>query len=94
MVRMGIVTFSVGSRTYKFKKPLMLETEHREGGICLTHKDLTLSACGKSWGECDEIIREELAMLWEEYAMAPDKELSADAIILKNKLLAMVEGVE
>ena len=91
---MGIVTFSVGSKTYKFKEHLMLETENVEGGLCLTHKGLSLSACGKSFSECEKIIREELAVIWEEYALAQDNELSADAIILKNKLLAMVEGAK
>jgi hypothetical protein len=94
MVKMGIVSFSVGSRTYKFKEPLMLESENIEGELCLTHKELSLSACGTSWGECDKIIREELAMLWEEYAMAPDDELTAGAIVFKNKLLGMVEELK
>ena len=101
-MKMGIVTFSVGGRTYKFKKPLMLESEYAkiredkdsdsvEDGLCLTHKELSLSACGKSWGKCQDIILEELAMLWEEYALAPDSELIPSAIVFKNKLLAMVE---
>lgn len=93
-VRTGISSFHVESKIIKFKDPLMLESENVEGGLCLTHKGLSLSACGKSWGECDKIIREELAMLWEEYAMASDDELSGGAIALKNKLLEMVEEVK
>ena len=93
-VRTGISTFQVGSKRFRFKDPLMLESENVEGGLCLTHKELTLSACGKSWGECDRIIREELATLWEEYALAPDDELTVDAIALKNKLLGMVDEVK
>ena len=72
----------------------MLESDNAKGGLCLTHKELSLFACGKSWGECDDIIREELALIWEEYALAPDSKLSAGAIALKNKLLAMVEEVK
>ena len=90
-MKMGIVSFLVGTKIYKFKEHLMLESENAENLLCLTHKELKLSACGKSWGECDRIIRDQLALIWGEYAMAPDKELSADAIVLKNKLLAMVE---
>ena len=96
------ISFKVESRTYKFKKPLMLETEYAkiredkdsdsvEGGVCLSHKDLGLSACGTSFSECEEMIRAELAILWEEYALAPDDRLTAGAIVLKNKLLGMVE---
>ena len=93
-MKMGIISFQVGTRTIKFKEPLMLESENMEGGLCLTHKELTLSACGKSVPQCVNIIREELATLWEEYALAPDDELTADAIVFKNKLLAMVEELK
>jgi hypothetical protein len=88
-MKMGIVSFQVGTQTIKFKKPLMLESENADGRLCLTHKELSLSACGKSWGECDNLIREELAMIWEDYAMAPNDVLTADSIALKNKLLVM-----
>ena len=90
-MEIGIVSFLAGTRIIKFKEPLMLESENMEGGLCLTHKGLSLSACGKSWSECDEIIREELATLWEEYTLAPDDALTPDAIVFKNKLLGMVE---
>jgi len=93
-MEMGIVTFSVGTKHFKFKKPLMLKVEYVDGGVCLTHEDLSLSACGTSFSECDAIIREELAMIWEDYALASDDALSADAIALKNKLQGMVEGVK
>ena len=93
-VQTGIVDFVVGTRIIKFKEPLMLEDETVEGGRCLTHKELSLSACGATWQECNDIIREELATLWEEYALAPDDKLTAGAIALKKKLLAMAEVVE
>ena len=93
-VETGISTFQVGSKRLRFKEPLMLKSENVEGGLCLTHKGLSLSACGKSWGECDKIIREDLEVLWEEYAMASDDELTEGAIALKNKLLGMVEEVK
>ena len=88
-MKIGIVSFQVGRETIKFKNPLMLESENVDGGVCLTHKELTLSACWESFLECENIIREELAMVWEDYAMAPNDVLTADAIIRKNQLLAM-----
>jgi len=90
-MEMGIVTFSVGTKHFKFKKPLMLKVEYVDGGVCLTHEDLSLSACGTSFSECDAIIREELAMIWEDYVLAPDDVLAPSGIALKNKLLGMVE---
>ena len=84
-MRIGIVSFSVESRTFKFKEPLMLEMEYVAGGVCLTHsKEPCLSACGKSFGECEKIIREQLALVWDDYALALDAELIPRAIILKN----------
>lgn len=85
-MRIWIYTISsqAGDKIHKFKKPLVLEGEKVEGGFCLTHKELNLSACEKSWRECIDIIREELTILWEEYALAPDDELTADAIALKT----------
>ena len=91
---MGIVSFLAGTRIIKFKTPLMLEKEIAGGLFFLIHKELNLSACEKSWGECEEDIREELAMLWEEYALAPDDELTPGAIVFKKKLLSMVEGAK
>lgn len=93
-MQIGIIRFKAGPKAYKFKEPLMLETENVEGGICLTHKGLSLSACGTSISECEEIIREELAVIWEEYALAPDDELTPGAIVFKNKLSAMAEEVK
>lgn len=104
-MRMGIVTFQAESRTFKFKEPLMLETEYVEGGVCLTHKELGLSARGKTFGECDKILRAQLAELWGGFALTPDKELKGFAFVkdgvfegtflaLKNKLLAMADEVK
>ena len=66
----------------------MLKDEVVAGGRCLTHKGLSLSACGATWSECDKIIREELALL-----MAPG-EATPSAIALRNELLEMVEEVK
>ena len=91
---MGIVSFQVGAKTIKFLKPLMLESKYIDGILYLTHKELSLSASGKYWGEGAKIIQEELAMLWEDYALAPDDELTELGIALKKKLLSMVEGAK
>ena len=94
-MRMGIISFKVESKTYKFKEPLMLKGKYVDGGVCLTHnEEPCLSACDKTFTKCEKIIREELAVTWKEYALAQDNELTPGAIILKKKLLAMVEGAK
>ena len=91
-MRIGILSFKVESKTYKFKEPLMLKGGYVDGGVCLTHnKEPYLSACDKTFTKCEKMAREQLAVIWEEYALAQDNELTPGAIILKNKLLAMVE---
>ena len=94
-MRVGIQSFYVGHRRYKFKEPLLLdvlEGEAIEGGICVSHKELGLSACAVSWPECHEMILEELDALWNEYVLAPEDELTASGIEFKNKLQGMVRG--
>ena len=94
-MRMGIVTFTVGTRDYKFKTPLMFETEYKEGGgITLTHKDLCLTVSGKTFSECDKSLRKDLADIWRDYAMAKDENLTPFGIGLKGKLLTLAVEVK
>ena len=94
-MEIGIVSFKVESKIFKFKEPLMLKTEYVDGGVCLTHNEEPyLTACDKSIHKCEEMIREQLALTWDDYALASDDELTADGVVLKNKLLAMVEGAK
>lgn len=94
-MQIGIISFKVGSRIFKFKEPLRLKNKYVDGGVCLTHsEEPCLTACNKTFTKCEKIIRDELAVLWEEYVLAPDDELTADAIVLKNKLLGMAEEIK
>jgi len=91
---MGIVTFTVGSKVYKFKEPLMLEDESVDGEIRLVRTDIGLSASGTSFRECEGAIRKQLVELWEGFALAPDADLKDKSLAFKHKLLAMVEEVK
>ena len=94
-MRIGLQSFFVGSRKLKFKEPLMLDVRKAiRGGMCVSHKDLGLSACGVSWEECHEIILGELEVLWIGYVLEPGDKLTASGIAFKNKLHGMVEGGE
>ena len=93
-MKMGIVTFTVESRVFKFKEPLMLETEYVEGGVCLTHQELGIFAHGASFSECEKIVREQLTELWAGFALEKDGVLTGSSLALKNKLLAMADEVK
>lgn len=91
-MNIGIISFKVESRTFKFKDPLRLKTEYVDGGVCLTHNEEPyLSACDKTVTKCEKIIREQLALILDDYVLAPDDELTEEGIVLKNKLSAMTE---
>ena len=91
-MRLGISDFEAGGKTIKFKTPLLLdivEGPNIEGGVCVVHDGLGITANENTLLECDAAIREELNLLWIGYALAPSDELTKDALALKNKLLAM-----
>jgi hypothetical protein len=91
-MKIGIISFKVESRIFKFKTPLWLKGEYVDGGVCLTHSNEPyLTACDKTFTKCEKIIREQLALTWDDYVLAPDNELTLDGIVLKNKLSAMAE---
>ena len=94
-MKLGISDFKVGEKRIKFKTPLLLEPSVVPGAevMCVFYKDLDLSACDTTLLGCDEIIREELEVLWEEYVEAPDDELTEGGINLKRKLIGMVGRV-
>lgn len=92
-MKLGISEFKVGEKTIKFKTPLLLDITGGPGvtsEIYVIHDGLGIATSDSTLLGCDTLIREELEMLWEEYALAPDDELTEDAMIVKNKLLAMV----
>lgn len=94
-MNIGIIRFKVNSKTFQFKEPLRLKTEYVDGGVCVTHtEEPYLSACDKTVTKCEEIVREELEVIWNEYVLASDDELTPGGIVLKNKLSGMAKEVK
>jgi len=94
MTEIAILGFKVNGEPKTFKTPLKLiiEEDNEKGKIILSNDELKIWSTGTSFSECVEEIREELEVLWKEYALAPDSKLTRGAIALKRKLLDMVEG--
>lgn len=95
-MRLGISSFKAGTKTIKFKTPLLLNPVEGlmvEGGICINNDELCLNACAKTLLECDVIIREELESLWADYALVPHKDLTVTGIGIKENLLSMVDSI-
>lgn len=59
-----------------------------EANLKIRHLMAQLAACQR---EKAESLSSDFAMLWSQYADAPDSSLTADAIALKEKLIATVQ---
>lgn len=55
-------------------------------------EELGVSAVGETRRELAEDLAAQLRMVWEDYALADDSELAADALILKRRLLSLLRG--
>jgi len=92
--RFEITTFSVNSRTYKFKVPLQLkQTILEDNDLCLSSDEFLIYAIGSSWEECMSEMYENLECLWNVYVMEIDEKLTDGAKRLKRKLLKLVDEI-
>jgi hypothetical protein len=75
-----------------FSPSLVLEPKlvEEEQLICIVEESLGIDVVVSNSEEIEESLREEIAMLWESYAMADDSELSPKALELKRNLLERI----
>lgn len=81
------------SVSLQFNEPLMLEPflDESEQLICLQQADLGIDVFAQTRDQLWEEVREQIVMLWREYALEGDQVLTASALKLKQHLLeAMV----
>jgi hypothetical protein len=79
----------------KFRKPLVVEPRLSESQqlICLEHEPLGIDVFAPTRAEVFEELKEQLVMLWREYAEEEDAALSEPARRLKEVLLREWEAV-
>lgn len=77
-----------------FKNPLQVTPFFDEDSqqLVAESKELNLISSGGSRDDLIEDIRLDIAWLWQEYALADEKDLSPGAIRLKNYLLSLQAG--
>ena len=101
--QLTIHSFECGGQTLRIDPPLVVTIYPDPEDPTLA--GLTMSGIidhkGDLWIDIDTSLTEqragidtELRVLWEEYAMADDSELTAGAIELKHKLLARIKPEE
>lgn len=83
-------------RTFTFTKPLELtpDLDETQQLYCLEYNKLGIDVYAYTRDQLDLELREQIAFLWDSYAMADDEELTAAAQQLKNDLLAAIKEVK
>ncbi len=81
---------SIAGLSVKPQRPLHLQPELNESQqlICLEHPAWGLDVFAPTRSELSEELKEQLSMLWTEYAREEDDLLSAPALRVKRQLLA------
>ncbi len=87
-----ITEFIYDGRELRFKKPLYLTPKHDETkvSLCLQYEQLGIDVFASTREELQNEINEQLAVLWKEYALEDETNLSPAAIKLKKHLLSVI----
>jgi len=88
-------TIEYAGRTFEFSKPLELtpELDETQQLYCLEKPELGIDVYAYTRDQLDLELREQIAFLWDTYAMAADEELTGAAIVVKENLLAALREV-
>ena len=79
-------------RTLRLRQQLVCNISREDGLVVIHNEPLGIRAYAESREFAIRDFAEEFMALWEEYASAPDEELTPDAIAVKQRLLALVDG--
>ncbi|MFZ3382739.1 MAG: hypothetical protein WA144_02320 [Candidatus Methanoperedens sp.] len=74
----------------KFKESLIAKVEFVDQMIVVENEEYNILCISDNWDDCIEQFEEFFVFLYEEFALAPDNELTNDGINLKNKLKKLV----
>ena len=79
----------------RFRAPLTLplQLDESEQLLCIENEDWGLNVFADNREQLWQELREQMEMLWLEYAREDDDQLSAPALALKNRLLAGIEEI-
>lgn len=82
-------TVNAGRFTLRAKYGLALGVERDESGslLCVEEKRLGISAFARSRSELESLVKEQIAVLWNQYALEDSARLSKKALELKERLL-------
>jgi len=81
-------------RVFRFRKPINVEVEHRNGLWIHECEPLGISAFGLSHRESEVSFCMDFAALWDEIAQEDDGSLTPKALELKRQLVTLIAAVE
>lgn len=83
----------VGNITLKFKHPLLYRISYNEefSSYCAIIQKYNIVALGEAPIDVQEVVKQDVGWLWEEYAQVEDAMLADDAKALKYELLNEIE---
>ena len=87
-----IAQVDVSGVSLRFNEPLTLEPflDESEQLICLQHAELGIDVFAQTRDQLWEEVREQIAMLWREFALEDDQVLAPSASQLKQRLRAAI----
>jgi hypothetical protein len=87
-----ISVVDLGDAELRFAETLTLipEADEEERLYTVSNQDFNLEVFAYTRQELVEYINSDIAFLWKEYALAPDKRLSSSARELKRRLLKAI----
>lgn len=89
-----INSFIIDNQEYILKHEIACAVRKEEDYILIEYEPLDIEAYGLTREEAIEAFNEELAMIWSEYGLENNVNLTQDAIILKEKINDLVKGVQ
>jgi hypothetical protein len=90
LMQITIDHLDVNGETLRFAEPITAEVTVRDGEYFCENEDLSIIAMSHTQEGCIEEFKEEILFVWNEYGKAEDSQLTADAKVLKEKILKHV----
>ena len=80
-------------KIYRLAQPIIVSVFCDDAIFYCESKPLSILSFGHTQDEARRAFNEDFAMMWDEIALSPDDNLTPDAKVVKDRLLALVSSV-
>ena len=81
-------------RTWEFNPPLHFVPKPYHKMLTFEHSELGIDIYANTYAGLRNQLAEEIAVLWDHYALVEDKKLTKDAQLLKQRILSEIRIVK